>query len=191
MFYATQPNTTYTITCQSLNPGPNGTNVDIFVQSILYSSLPHPDANGYTWESAQDSLTGNDNVTLTTPGSYNTPYNVTYWIAAFGQRAGTYTMNLATGAASSGSGTSTSSSSSGLSGGDIAGIVIGSVVGAAILLAVCVLLLFKFASADTDKQKQHSAAGKQVPAQRFEDASQLGSHVDMSQREVEMSQNTA
>ena len=94
VFYATQPNTTYTLTCQSINPGPGGTNVDLFVQSIAYSSLPHPDANGYSWESALDMVSGVDSVVVSTPGTYGTPYNYTVWVAAFGQRAGTYTLTL-------------------------------------------------------------------------------------------------
>ena len=184
VFYATQPNTTYTLTCQSINPGPGGTNVDLFVQSIAYSSLPHPDANGYSWESAMDLQSGLDNVTLTSPGSYGSPYNYTVWVAAFGQRAGTYTLQLVSGKAASISG-----GSSGLSGGAIAGIVIGSVVGAAILLGVCMLLVL--GCAGSSKSGKPGRRQQQAPAQRFEDASQIGSHAEPSQREVEMSQTTA
>ena len=166
VFYITQPVLNFSLICQSINPGPSGTNVDIFVQSILYSSLPHPDDNGYSWASAADLPSGVDFVNITAPASYNTPFNVTYWVGAFGQRAGTYTLSLQTttgsvvvpptpstgstrpsGPSSSSTGnaapppSSSSSSSSGLSGGAIAGIVIGSVVGAALLCSLCLFFL--------------------------------------------------
>ena len=185
VFYVTQPSLNFSLLCQSFNPGPSGTNVDVFVQSILYSSLPHPDDNGYTWASGVDLLSGVDFVNITAPAAYNSPYNVTYWVGAFGQRAGTYSLTLsaasAAGAppsiasstapfsptassptaaslttpsptvtsapasvpASTGAAPVGSSSSSGLSGGAIAGIVIGSVVGASVLLAVCMLLVWR------------------------------------------------
>jgi hypothetical protein len=94
VFYATLPSTTYQVTLQSINPGPGGTNVDLWAQSIIRSSLPHPDDNGYSWQSALDTVTGTDTIIITTPATYNTPYNVTYWIVAFGQRAGTYTIQV-------------------------------------------------------------------------------------------------
>ena len=39
-------------------------------------------------------VSGVDTVAVTTPGQYNTPYNYTVWIAAFGQRQGTYTISV-------------------------------------------------------------------------------------------------
>ena len=70
VFYITQPSMNFSLLCQTLNPSlPGGPNIDIWVQSILFSSLPHPDDNGYTWASAADLPSGVDFVNITAPAT--------------------------------------------------------------------------------------------------------------------------
>ena len=74
------------------------------------------------------------NPATSTPSSASTPVTASSSSSSATQGGG---------AGSTGGAASNSGGSSGLSGGDIAGIVIGSVVGAALLLALCLLLVFK------------------------------------------------